>query len=272
MFNKRSLYLFLLSATVCSLILNYTIFFFILTISLIIVFILNRGILYTFRANKYLNKNNIKKGYPILKRAYKTNTVPYIVINGYIYLSLKLGLNEEAYEAIDRVLTGKVSCKIKDTHKREALTLKSLYLWKTGDLKAGIEILDDLYKDNYINTLFFGNYGYMLFLDGQIEKAEKVCLEAHDYGERDKVTLDNLVSIYISTNRWEDGKKYLEKLLELNPKFPEAYYHGAQISQHYGDLEKAYEMLEKSLTLEFTHMTSITRDDIVNLQKKLEEK
>lgn len=271
MFNRKSIYLFLLSATICSIIGGFYLFLIVLGISLITVLIMNRGVFYTIRANKFIAEGYIEKGYPLLERAYKTNTVPYMVINGYIYISLKFGHFDRASEAIDRVLKGKVSCKIKETHRSQALTLKALYLYKVKELKDALEILDDLYEKGYRNTIFYGLYGYLLYFDNNLEKAEKLCLEAYDYGNSDKVTIDNLVSIYITLNRWDEAKKYLDILLDLKPNFPEAYFHGAQIALNSKSLDLAKEYIDKASNMEITHISSISKEDIITLKDKIEE-
>lgn len=271
MFNRKSIYMFLLSATICSMLWHDYIFYLMLTISIVTILFLNRGVFYTFKANKYLRENRVEKGYKLLKKAYKTNTIPYIVINGYIYLSLKLGNIEQAKEAIEKVLIGDVSCKIKETHRRQVLTLKSVYLWKTDNLTEALEILDELYSNGFINTTFYRNYGFMLQLDGQMEKAEKVCLEAYEYGKEDRVTLDNLVAIYIKNSNWEMALKYFNELMDLNPTFPEAFYNGAQIFIHNNDKVKAIEYLDKALNLEFSFVSSITEEEVLKLKRKIEE-
>lgn len=268
--NKKSIYIFLGSCNVCSLFIS-GLFIYILSISLIILCIINRGLFYTLRANKYFSDKNIDKGYKLLGRAYKAG-VPLMVTNGYIYLSLKYGYYDIASEAIEKILSGNIHFKIKDGHKNMILSQKALYLWKTGDIDSGIDILEQLYLDGYRTSSFYGNFGYLLHLRGDLERAEKICLEAYDYGKTDKVTLDNLVAIYLDSENWLGAKKYFEELTVLEPNFAEAYYHGALLALHYGNIEEAKSLLKKTLSYELFFISSINTADIDSLKDKIEAK
>lgn len=237
-----------------------------------IILILNRGIFYTLRANKYLQTNQSEKGYKLLEKAFKTNTIPYIVVNGYIYLSLKFGHFNKAKKAIDRVFADKLAYQVKESHKRQAMSQLGLYLWKTDSVESGVSTLKELYEKGFRNTTFYGNFGCLLYLNGEYEKAEKICLEAYEYNNNDKVTLDNLVAIYINLKDWEKADKFYKELDYLNPAFPEAYYHGAQLALNNEDTQRALELIEEAEELELTEISSITSQDIEDLKSRIEAK
>lgn len=271
MFNRKSLYLFLGSITVCSLFFQ-GLFVYALSISVIIIIIMNRGIFYTLKANKALiNKNEIK-GYELLTKAYNVGGVPLVVINGYIYISLKFGYTEIALEAIDKVLNGKVHFKVKEGGRNMILTQKALYLWQVGDIEGGVNLLSELYENNYRTTIFYGNLGCLLYLSGDYDKAEKICLEAYEYGAQDKVTLDNLVAVYIKLDKWDLAEKYYNELIDLNPTFAEAFYHGAQIRQHQGNILEAVDLVNRCKEFKLYNISSITTQDIDTLEDNLEVK
>ncbi|MGL1891355.1 MAG: tetratricopeptide repeat protein [Spirochaetaceae bacterium] len=268
MFKIKSLYLFLLSATICSLFLH-GLFFYVLGFSVLTIIIVNRGIFYTLRANKYLVNKEHERGYNLLQKAYKTGTIPFVVANGYIYLSLKYGYLAEAGEAIEKFLSGKILYKIKESQKNQILTQKALFLWKSDKIEDGITILNDLYESGYKTTIFYGNWGCLLLLNNQIEKAEKVCIEAYDYGAEDKVNLDNLITLYVELEKWDVAEKYYNELVKLSPTFPEAYYHGAIIALNNNKLEEATELANKCLEFELNNLSSISENDITDLIQKL---
>ncbi|MBN2618894.1 MAG: tetratricopeptide repeat protein [Spirochaetales bacterium] len=268
MFNRKSLYLFLLSLTVCS-ILFTGLFPYVFGLSLLIVVFMNRGIAYTLIANKALTEKKIDKGYKYLTKAYKTNGVPHIVVNGYIYISMKLGFFDVAEEAIDRVLSGKIHYKLKDGQKNMILTQKGILEWCKGDIKKGLEILESLYVNSYRTSVFYGNYGCLLYLDGQYKKAEEISLEGYDFGSTDKVTLDNLVAVYIALNELDSAEKYLNEILDLAPTFAEAWFHAATFEFIHGNIQKAEEHLDKARKYELSKISSISVEDLDNLEYKI---
>ncbi|QEN04163.1 tetratricopeptide repeat protein [Thiospirochaeta perfilievii] len=271
MFNRRSIYLFLGSATLCSLFFN-GLFIYVFAISILIILFMNRGLIYTLRANKELMNKNEQRGYELLTKAYKAGGIPVIVINGYIFISLKMGKYDIALDAINRVLNNELGFKIKDTHKNMILTQKALYLWQIGDLPGGVDILDELYKKEYRTSIFYGNYGTLLYLNGQIEKAKKIGLEGYDYDPKDKVTLDNLVSIFIELKDFDLAEKYFNELLELNPTFAEAFYHGALIKLNQNSFDEAINLYQRCKEYTLHNVSTISNDDLETLEKKLSVK
>ncbi len=119
MISRKTIYIFLASAVVCSIVGGLIVFLSVLGITLITLFILNRGIFYTIKANKLLADKQYEKGYEVLHRAYLTNTVPYIVVGGYIFLSIKYNHLDNAKEAINRILDADFHFTIKDRYKKE---------------------------------------------------------------------------------------------------------------------------------------------------------
>lgn len=269
MFNRKSIYLFLISATVCSLFFGTKILFLVLGISLLTILYINRGIFYTLRANKLLVNKEREKGYKLLRKAYLTDTVPFMVISGYIFLSLKFGYLDNAWEGINRVLNGNSSIKLKPRFKKETLNNKALYYWATGDIDSGLEIMNNLYEEGFLNSNFFGSYGCLLTINKEYEKAEKIINEAIDFNSNDKVSLDNNISLYIKLGKWEEAKTKWDDLELLEPNFPEYWFHGAVIYSYLKDMSRAKELLDKAKSLPIFNLSTITEEDIKQLELKI---
>ncbi len=261
MLNKRRLYLFLLICTISSLFIT-GLFLYVLIGALLVVIFFNRGLFYTVKANKYLVINDFDIGYALLTKAYKTKTLPMVIINGFIYLSLKLGFNEAAKEAIDDVLSGRIPYKLKDGQRNLILTQKSIYLWKAQGLQQGVDLLEDIYSSGYRTTIFYGNFGCMLFLNGNFDRAQEICLEAYDFDSTDKVILDNLVALNIKLEKWELADKYFNELMDLSPSFPEAYYHGAILMLHKKQKEEGAKLINRAKEYPVHCISSISQKDI----------
>lgn len=269
MFNKKSVYLFLLSASLCSLFFGTIALLLVLSVAFFVILYINRGIFYTLRANKLLLNKERERGYELLRRAYLTDTVPFMVISGYIFLSLKFGYLDNAWEAINRVLNGNSSIKLKPRFKKETLNNKALYYWATNDIDSCLEIMNDLYNEGFLNSNFFGSYGCLLTINNELEKAERVINEAIDFNSNDKVSLDNQVSLFINLGKWNEAKNKWDDLKDLEPNFPEFWYHGAVIYQHLNDNNRAKELLEKAKSLPIFKLSTISEEDIKQLELKL---
>lgn len=266
---RKSIYLFLLSACLCSLFFGKTVFFILLGLSLLTILFLHRGIFYTIKANKLLSNKEREKGYNLLRRAYLTDTVPYMVVSGYIFISLKYGHYDNAWEAINKLLNGNTHIKMKPRFKKETLSHKALYYWATGDIEECLVIMNDLYNNGFNNSNFYGSYGCILTLNKEYEKAEKVIKEAIDFNSNDKISLDNEIALYIEMERWEEAKDKWNYLEDLYPNFPEFWYHGALIENHFNNNDKSRELLDKAKELPIFHLSTISEEDLIQLESKL---
>lgn len=270
---RKSIYLFLLSGLLCSVIIGLRfgsiIIIGALAVAIGIVLFINRGVIITLRANKLLANKEFESGYKLLRKAYLTDTIPFIVVNGYIFLSLKHGYLDNAWEAINRILNGNASFKIKPRHRKETLNNKALYYWATDELEKALEIMNELYSEGFANSNFYGSYGCLLTEVGEFEKAEKVINESLEFDPGDKVSLDNRVSLYIKLEKWEDAKKVWEELEDLFPRFPDAWFHGAQVEYHLGNKDRAKELLEEAKERPIFNLSTISNSDIDELESKL---
>ena len=57
--------------------------------------------------------------------------------------------------------------------------------------------------------------------------------------------------------------------MEGNPKFVEAYYHGAMIEKALGNYEKALEYLEKTPSCRWSAMTTVTKSEVEKLKEEV---
>ncbi len=129
--------------------------------------------------------------------------------------------------------------------------------------------MDKLHNEVFQNSNFYGSYGYLLTLDKQYERAEEIIKLALDFSENDKVSIDNLLALYIEQERWDEAVEQWNILEDKFPNFPEAFYHGAQINIHLGNLVEAKELIEKCETFKLYALSTITLEDIELIKSKL---
>lgn len=271
--GKKSIYLFLLSGVLCSVIIGIRFGSIIIVAALIValgvILFINRGVLITLKANKLLANKEFDSGYKLLRKAYLTDTIPFVVTNGYIFLSLKLGHMDNAWEAINRVLNGHSSFKMKPRYRKETLNNKALYYWIKGERDMAMEIMNDLYSEGFNNSNFYGSYGCFLTETGEYEKAEKVINEALKFDSVDKISMDNLIALYIKLSKWDEAKAVWDELEDLFPTFPDAWFHGAVVEYNLGNFDKANELLAEAKDRPLSNLSTISDRDISDLESKL---
>jgi len=74
--------------------------------------------------------------------------------------------------------------------------------------------------------------------------------------------LDNLLLTYILREDWDKASEAAEKLMELSPKFPEAYFHDGMLKEHNGDLAGALSRYEEALRKPFSAVSTESRSKV----------
>jgi hypothetical protein len=166
--SKKSIYIFFGSCFLCSLFIGGIFPTAVAIASILGIIFFNRGLIYTLFANNLLVKKETEKGYKILRKAYLTKTVPYVIVNGYVFLSLKFGHMENAKEGLDYLLDNSSKFKLKEANIKETRLNKALYLWKTNEIEDALEILEDLNQKGFSNSNFYGSYSCLLLLKGDL--------------------------------------------------------------------------------------------------------
>ena len=71
---------------------------------------------------------------------------------------------------------------------------------------------------------------------------------------------------------FEKAKELSDKILEGNPQFVEAYYHGALIEYALKNYEKVLEYIEKIPGCRWSEMTTVSKEEVEDLRNKAKEK
>ncbi|QQZ10860.1 rhomboid family intramembrane serine protease [Heyndrickxia vini] len=85
--------------------------------------------------------------------------------------------------------------------------------------------------------------------DENYEEAYKLFNQLVEKGKGDAVTYFQLSYTEIQLQKLEKAKEHLQKTIELDPKFHQAYYNLALLYANEGDLTKAKELVQKALKL-----------------------
>jgi len=111
-----------------------------------------------------------------------------------------------------------------------------------GNQEEAINELIDALKWNPKNAyaaIMMGNI-FAKFKD-DVETAKKYYNAAIDSNPKDFIAINNLGTTLIQAGKWDEGKQYLEKAHEINPKYPNNLYGLALANQQGGNTELAFD-------------------------------
>lgn len=220
-----------------------------------------RGAVYVVMANFGFRKGGLPLALSWFRKAYLTRTMDVQTEVTYGFLLLKSGDVDEG----EKVLSTLVGRLIKEGRSRElplARGYLSLAQWKKGDLQGAIENLSELLEGGYRTGSLYGSLGYFLLEKGDLDRALELNLEAAQYDDRDKVIMDNLGCTYFLRNDPAEAEKIYDKLIALEPGFPEAWHNYGRVLSALGKKDEARQAFAKALELPFNALSTVTKDEV----------
>lgn len=235
-----------------------------LVIFLVLVALLfwRRGVVFLFLANRAFLRKDETATLKWFAEAWKLRQLNANMVASYAYQLLKAGKTDEADQILSEFAAGRRGKKPKPADLNLTQSYQSLVLYKRGRLEEAIELLLALRAEGYKTTTLYGNLGCFLLEKGDFHLAEEVCLEAREWAPSGKVILDNYASLQFKRGNLENAQEAYEALLELEPKFPEAWYGAALVALKLENPETAVELLEQALTLPFNALTTLSRQTV----------
>lgn len=194
------------------------------------------------------------------ERAYKHKMTAQQKVS-YAYYLLREGKTERAEQIYNGMLA---FGGIPEEEKKYIKSNQAILYIKTGRLKEGLEILEELFPV-YKNTSVYGTLGYAYILNGDIKKAEEFCLEAYDFNKENAIILDNLIQVYLVKRNFEKAAEYADELLKKQPTFVEGYYDIAKAYMETGKKEEAKDALNKALTIETSYLSNVSHEMVKEL-------
>ena len=208
-----------------------------------------------------------ERGLKWYARGYKIGGMSFENKLLYAYLTLKEGDIDEAGKMF--ALLSMESLK-----PQQRLNLKASYalvFWKRKEIDDAIEMLEEVML-KAPSTSTYGSLGFMYAYSGKLTRALEFNLEAYEYNNANAIIVDNLAYTYFKMGELEKAREYYEKLIELNPNFPEAYFDYGRLLIQIGEHENGLEMVRKALSTNFSFLSMLTRIDIIEFLEKFEEK
>jgi len=229
--------------------------------------VMNLPLIISTMGSAAYRKGDYDKALRLLKASLKLSPKSHGLRGSYAWLLLKLGRTEEAGAEIDQAITDAE----REDQRYPLYVTKALVLWKKGELDEAISLMEKVIV-NYKNTNAYGTLGFLYIEKGDLDKALSFNLEAYEYNSTGPVILDNLGYTRMLRGEYEEAREIYRQLMKLGPNFPEAFHNYAKVLAHFGEWEQALYMCRTALTFRFWHTSTVTREQVENTLKELEEK
>ena len=214
-----------------------------------------------------LKKEQYDKAVKLIKKAVRSGMKPkHKLTCGYVLLTR--GFEEDA----EAVLKPLLDIRDKRFPHEEAIIYYSLLQWSRGEVDQAVEALMNLKEEGYTTTILYTNLGFYLLEQGDLAGALELNLEAREYNDSSKGIMDNLGATYIRMGNWEKAIPLFDELMEMNPAFPEAWYHYAQVLDYQEKTDEALNALKKGLNQDFNHICTVKREKLEELKNTILQK
>lgn len=147
-----------------------------------------------------------------------------------------------------------------------AMTGKALSLWVLGSKKEALEILRDLFNSGHINKSVALNLSSYLIELELYEEAQTVLEKSLKVIPNSYKLLDLKAYLFFLTGFINRANEiYLQLFTERVFKFPEIYYHAAEVAIDLGEELRAKNYLNEALNHPFLQTSVIDRDKVADL-------
>lgn len=225
--------------------------------------------IYKLKSRKYLYDGEYIKAKEILKKSAEKPTARAELKMEYAYVLMRAGEFEDAERMYNNILAQKTD----DGVRKRAIVQRSLCYYKMGNFEEAYSDANELYESGYKSMNIYALLGLL-----KIVKAPKAqdtydfCSEAYDYADDERDICDNMIICHYNRGEYYKAKEISDRILKDNPKFVEAWYHGAQIDVAMGDFEAANEKMEKIEYCTRSSMTTVSEQAILDLKNEINNK
>ncbi len=221
---------------------------------------------YASKGNKAFAAGDNDKALEWYKKAYDTGRANIMIKVSYCFVMMRAGLFEDAEAMLSSMLAQK---RIDEAKRNVIRQYRCMALFKLGRCDEAMEEAEEVFEE-YKNSSMYGILGYFKLMSDKIPTEEKraFCEEAYEYNSDDRDITDNMTVACMLDGDYESALGYAKELIAKNPKFVEAYYHGAQAAYALGDKETALEYLEMTDECNRSAMTTVSEKEIAELKEK----
>lgn len=213
--------------------------------------------LYKMLAAHQFKKRNLPKALRLIYKAYLLKDSSVHTAVTFVYFLLKSGKFVKAGEIISEL-----EKRAMNEQELNIVALnKALFLWKSSRVEEAAQLYEKL-LGQYESTSLYSSYGYLILLTGDLDKALELNLKAYQFNPESSAIMDNLGLTYLKRNQPGESLALYEKLMEREPRFPEAYYNMALLMEEMMDHDSAVHYLGKALEQDFDGLSTVTREEV----------
>lgn len=222
------------------------------------------------KAQKAFADGDFNEAKRLYKKSVDTKHAKIQIRINYAYTLMRTGDFDEA----EMILTPIVRAR---SEKKKNLIMNAkqqrcMVYYKQGRLDEAMEDAMEMFDSGYKNTQLYGMIGYFKLVRGDdLDEVTKFCEEAYDFNNEDRDIMDNLSICYYKKGEYDKAAELSDKIIADEPKFVEAYYHGAQIAVKRGEYKKAEELMSHIDECRWSNMTTVSRDEVDALNKEIKE-
>ena len=220
----------------------------------------SRSFIYALIGNGHFSKGNKEQALYWFNRASNLKSSSPRVITSYAYLLLKEREVLKAKEILETLIQRK-ELTLQETSQLK-MTLALVY-WKEGNINNAVKTLEEVFQV-FKNSTLYESLGYLLIVQGDLEKALSFNREALEYNDSSSIIKDNLAQTYFHRGELHKAEEIYSKLIPENPTFAEPYYYYALILKGNGQTDKALEMLRTSASFKESFLTDLPKEEIQN--------
>lgn len=234
-----------------------------LAIYIALVVLMNRAHYYRIRGQVAYAKGELENAGKWFEKAISLKKAGLEMKVNYGFILLKQGQLDKA----NRVLQECVQQSRTEDEKNLAKSNLALVLWKKGELDQAVTMLREVIA-RYKTTAIYGSLGYLLIEKGDLEEALKFNLEAQEYNPENAIILDNLAHLYHLRGEMDKAGEIFQKLIEKDPRFPEAWYNYGRYLEDSGRRDEAIAQYQKAVSCSFSFNSTISPEQV---QQRLDE-
>lgn len=223
---------------------------------------------HVIKAQGAMADGDYKKAIRSYKKAIATKRAGANVKINYAYTLMRVGEFDRAESVLDDVI--RLDNSKNEDIKNAAKQQLCMVYYKQGRMREALSSAYKMFNDGYKNSNLYAMLGYFKILCNEpIDDVTRFCEEAYEFNSDNRDIVDNLSICYYKQGRYKEAKELSDKILEKNPQFVEAYYHGAQIAIKCGDTKRAKELASKIDSCNRSDMTTISESEVNKLKREV---
>lgn len=225
-----------------------------------------RAALWASSAASAYQKGNITKSFELYEKAIAVQDCPNMAKILYAYRLV----SEGNIEACAKILGTLNPAIMNENERLNYNATNALSIWKQGNVHRAIEIYEALLNEKN-SMLIYETLGYLFIEAEAYEKALEFNLKAFELYENNERIKSNLATSYYYLEENVEAAKLCKELIENYANFPDPYYYYALLLETQEKYKGALKYLNKALEKKFSHIYTLTEEDVQDEIDEIEE-